>query len=167
MLGWCGPFDVMDNHDIETVLKLATFTKKVGVQDSDAVMLADGVIALAADNARLLRLLTREAEAVARYALAIPAGGPMQPRNTDDMTWARAFVAEVLTAPDGTLIRDKVIDEMADFFMIQRHATRVYEHATRGKISKINTLPEVVIAVIDDFATADREEAFAEGKGSV
>ena len=56
----------------------------------------------------------------------------------------------------------RIADEMADLYMVQRHASRVFCHVTNGAISKVHTLPEVVCAVADDCVTAAANEAAKE-----
>lgn len=67
-----------------------------------------------------------------------------------------------LDADETKPLGQRVADEMADYAMVIDHASRVFCDITSGRISKPNTLPEVVIAVADDLERARQEEAIAE-----
>lgn len=51
----------------------------------------------------------------------------------------------------------RIADEMADFYGVVENVAKVYYHITNGRISKANTLAEVVMAVSDDIYTAECE----------
>lgn len=67
-----------------------------------------------------------------------------------------------LDAGEAKPLQQRVADEMADYAMVIDHASRVYCHITSSRISKPNTLPEVVIAEADDLERHRQEEAIAE-----
>lgn len=63
--------------------------------------------------------------------------------------------------PDGMTYQD-IENELSDFADLIQSATLVYCHATGGKISKLNTKADVVIAVIDECTQAQIDDAIAE-----
>lgn len=68
-----------------------------------------------------------------------------------------------LVAPDPSKeLAQRIHYEFADFKMVVDHCSEVYDHFSRGRISKPNTLPREVITLADDFATQDVKEAVAE-----
>jgi len=53
-------------------------------------------------------------------------------------------------------------DELHDYAMVMDHCTKIYDHFSRGRISKPNTLPSAVIVVAEDLLTEDIQEATKE-----
>ncbi|WP_137009575.1 hypothetical protein [Aquitalea aquatilis] len=58
-----------------------------------------------------------------------------------------------IVAPNGTIDISQLKKELADYSMLLDAAPKVYMHVTGGKISKPNTLPEIVCSVADDYTT--------------
>jgi hypothetical protein len=68
-----------------------------------------------------------------------------------------------LVAPDPEKsLAQRIRDEFADFQMVIDHCTEVYDHFSRGRISKPNTLPREVISEAEGFAQEDTAEAIKE-----
>lgn len=65
--------------------------------------------------------------------------------------------------PDGATA-EQVQAELADYHQFMGYASKVYCELTGGRISKINTLPEVVISVAQEVQQKDIEEAIAEAR---
>ena len=65
------------------------------------------------------------------------------------------FWKGIVCDKDGNLILDQVMRELSDYSNLIENATIVYDHATGGKISKVNTDPDVVCSVIDDYMNED------------
>jgi hypothetical protein len=61
----------------------------------------------------------------------------------------KEFWKEIVENPDGSLNLDQVKRELADFKGLMTRATEVFMHVTGGKVSKLNTLAEVVISLAD------------------
>ena len=53
----------------------------------------------------------------------------------------------------------EIWDELSDYYHVMNSYGKVLCHATGGQISKINTDPDVICAVIDDFVDKLVEEA--------
>lgn len=105
----------------------------------------------------------RRATVLAWLANHVPAKVPEQAASSADyMGTFNAFWRRLVTNPNGTLNPDAVARELHDFSTLIHNASRVYDHVTGGKISKVNTLPEVVIAVADDECTKAVDEALKE-----
>ncbi|MEV8638913.1 hypothetical protein AB0395_45390 [Streptosporangium sp. NPDC051023] len=75
------------------------------------------------------------------------------------------FWKEIVEHPDGTLDRDQLMRELADYRMVLREVGLVYDHITGGRISKPNTLATAVMAVADDRVEEIVAEALAERVG--
>jgi hypothetical protein len=70
-----------------------------------------------------------------------------------------------LAAPDpGKSLAQRIRDEFADFQMVIGHCSEVYDHFSRGRISKPNTLPSEVISIANDVESEDIEEAIKEAR---
>jgi hypothetical protein len=54
--------------------------------------------------------------------------------------------------PDGAT-PEQIQNELDDFHMVIGNVSKVYDHITKGRISKPNTLAEEVISVADDIVT--------------
>lgn len=68
-----------------------------------------------------------------------------------------SLVLDKLVAPDPTkTLAQRIQDAFADFQMVLDHCARIYDHFSRGRISKPNTVPEEVITLAEDFETEDR-----------
>ena len=52
--------------------------------------------------------------------------------------------------------------ELADFSMVVDHCSRIYDEVTGGRVSKPNTLPEVVIGIANDLERERTDEAVRE-----
>ena len=82
--------------------------------------------------------------------------------------WEEFWV--LIVAPGGVLDVEQVKKELYDFRGLMDGAAKVYDHVTGGRISKVLTLPSVVIAVADDVVTETVEaagEELAEQSGGV
>ena len=65
-----------------------------------------------------------------------------------------------VAAPDGEKsLAQRICDEFADFQMVIRHCSEIYDYVTEGQVSKPNTLPSVVKALADYATTKACEEA--------
>ena len=71
---------------------------------------------------------------------------------------------DFLENPDGTLDKDKVMRELADYSWLLDSVAKVYCAITHGRISKQNTLPDVVISVYEDCVTETVNDALEEAK---
>jgi hypothetical protein len=56
----------------------------------------------------------------------------------------------------------QIQNELIDYRELMQRVALVYEHVTHGRISKLNTMAESVIAVADDCAASDTRDAIAE-----
>jgi hypothetical protein len=81
------------------------------------------------------------------------------PKPTETRAQAETWLTSVYGAKP---TRNQLLDEICDYRMVMRTASLVYDHITRGAISKVNTDSDVIIAHADDIATADIEEAVRE-----
>jgi hypothetical protein len=63
----------------------------------------------------------------------------------------RQFWKELIENPDGSINLDQVMRELSDYSTFMDTAARVYCHITDSRISKVNTLPEVIISVFEDI----------------
>lgn len=70
-----------------------------------------------------------------------------------------------IVMPDGEWDLEQVKRELYDYARMIQDVSEVYDHITRGAISKPDTLPEVVIAVADDVLSdifvAERNETLS------
>lgn len=64
--------------------------------------------------------------------------------------------------PNGVVNFEQVKRELFDYHTLLENVPKVYDHITRGRISKPNTLASAVIAIADDLAMADVNEAIRE-----
>lgn len=55
-----------------------------------------------------------------------------------------------IVAPNGVLDLEQVKRELYDFWVVMQQVPKVYDHVTGGKVSKIMTDPDAVIALADD-----------------
>lgn len=77
-------------------------------------------------------------------------------RSLEAFKWAEGLYAgEQLTL-------EHIAAELADFRMLCHEVPLVYDHITRGQVSKATTSASVVIAIADDCTTDDVEEAVKE-----
>ncbi len=60
------------------------------------------------------------------------------------------FWKDIVFNPDGSINVEQLKKELSDFSMVMETASKVYMHITDGKISKVTTLPEVIISEADD-----------------
>jgi hypothetical protein len=58
------------------------------------------------------------------------------------------FWRDIVTTGDGALDVDQVKRELYDYHRLMRDASRVYYEATGGQVSKPNTRPDAVIAIV-------------------
>ena len=66
---------------------------------------------------------------------------------------------------DGT--REKIINELWDYTVFMENTAKVYDHLTRGNISKVNTLPQAVIDEVERIHQEEIDEAVEEAAPSV
>jgi hypothetical protein len=71
---------------------------------------------------------------------------------------------ELVENPDGTFNKDQIMRELSDYAWLMQAVSKVYCCITDGRISKPNTLPDVVIAVYEDLVTKYVDEAIEEYK---
>ena len=74
------------------------------------------------------------------------------------------FWRDIIELPGGNLNLDQIKRELRDYSVFMGFAARVYNHVTGGKISKINTLPDVVITEADAYYHECCEDDKAEMK---
>jgi hypothetical protein len=68
-----------------------------------------------------------------------------------------------LAAPDPEKpLAERIRDEFHDFQMVIHHCSVIYGYVTEGRISKPNTLPEVVMAEADDRERERTDKAITE-----
>jgi hypothetical protein len=58
---------------------------------------------------------------------------------------------------DGT--REKIINELWDYTVFMENTAKVYDHLTRGNISKVNTIPQAVIDEVERIHQEEIDEA--------
>lgn len=63
---------------------------------------------------------------------------------------------------EGKTLKEAIAAEMSDYEMIIDHCTQIYGAASGYRISKPNTLPSNVIAIMEDIAQKDIDEAVRE-----
>lgn len=63
---------------------------------------------------------------------------------------------------DGVLDKDAVMRELSDFHTLIQNVPLVYDHATRGRITKPNTSADFVIREIDESERRSWNETFNE-----
>lgn len=68
---------------------------------------------------------------------------------------------EIVELPDGTLNRDQVMRELADYSTLIDNVTRVYDCMSGGRISKPHTLPDSVISTCEEVQHSVYEYWFA------
>lgn len=61
-----------------------------------------------------------------------------------------SFFKDIVENPDGTLNKDQVMRELADYTVFMDTASKVYCNITHGRISKINTNADAIISVYED-----------------
>ncbi|WP_037935378.1 hypothetical protein [Streptosporangium roseum] len=75
------------------------------------------------------------------------------------------FWKDIVENPDGTLNRDQLMRELFDYHVVMEQVGQVYCHITNGRISKLNTLANTVIAVADERIEEIVAEALADLPG--
>lgn len=83
----------------------------------------------------------------------------------DYVTTYNDFWKDLVENPDGTLNHDQLMRELADYHMVMGQVRQVYCHITNGRISKLNTLANTVIAVADERIEEIVAEALADLPG--
>ena len=73
-----------------------------------------------------------------------------------EMFWAS------IVAPDGELIVEQVMRELADYSALMTRVSKVYMHITGGRMSKTNYTAEGVIEVADEHIERLIAEAIAD-----
>ena len=61
------------------------------------------------------------------------------------------FWKELVEDKHGNLSKEKMMRELHDFKMVMENVSKVYMHITNSRISKPNTLAEVVIEQADEY----------------
>lgn len=56
-----------------------------------------------------------------------------------------------IISPNGEIDCEQIKKELYDYHCIMREVSKVYDHITRGRISKPNTVAEAVIGEADDI----------------
>lgn len=69
---------------------------------------------------------------------------------SDYMTTYNETWKDIVENPDGTLDKDKVARELADYSMIMGHCTEIYLWASNEAVGKPATLPSVVIGMAEE-----------------
>jgi hypothetical protein len=102
--------------------------------------------------------------------------GGIGKRGGDDQEWGRMlffgdrntvndvdFTCYARAAlPRASDIIEELQKDLVDMKMLIDHLTRTYDHFSRGRISKPNTLPEEVFKVAEELDMADIDEELAE-----
>jgi hypothetical protein len=92
----------------------------------------------------------RKAVAIAIIFNALAKANQLGLREAEvDNYWAE--IIQSVTEEDGVTKAEAVRRELIDYHMVMEFAAIVYDHATGGRVSKLNTLPQAVCAVIDDY----------------
>ena len=60
--------------------------------------------------------------------------------------------------------REKIINELWDYTVFMENTIKVYDHLTRGNITKINTLPQAVIDEVERIHQQEIDEAVREAE---
>lgn len=60
------------------------------------------------------------------------------------------FWRPIVCNPDGCINQDKLNAELWDYYTFMGTAAKVYDGITGGRVSKINTLPEAILAENED-----------------
>jgi len=71
---------------------------------------------------------------------------------------------DIVENPDGTLNKDQVMRELADYTVILEEVPKVYCHITNGRVSYPNTHANVVIGIADEVEQERWEEWLNEQK---
>ncbi|MGI4862411.1 MAG: hypothetical protein ACRYFZ_00695 [Janthinobacterium lividum] len=72
------------------------------------------------------------------------------------------FWAELCLNPDGSANLDQIKRELSDFREIMDSVSEVYDHLTKGRISKPNTCAKAVIGEVEALQQQDIDDAVAE-----
>ncbi len=72
------------------------------------------------------------------------------------------FWKELVENPDGTLNKEQVMKELADFSFIIGSVTKVYCHLSNSRMSNPMILPEVVLSVIEDVQNEHTNDCIKE-----
>lgn len=75
---------------------------------------------------------------------------------------AEQALDEVVAPDPDKPLAQRIRDEFADFQMVLHHCSVIYDYVSGGRISKPNTLPDVVKAEADDRERERTDEAIAE-----
>lgn len=118
--------------------------------------------AMAAAGTADLETLARVAVTTAAPHLAAATLNDFRRTTRDDyQDTYRDWWAGIVENPDGTLNRDHVARELADYAALMAAASEVYCAVTNGRISKPNTLPAAVIGLAEECAQELADEAVA------
>jgi hypothetical protein len=109
----------------------------------------------------LTQLLDREMISLRRPLREIEPMPYYDQTQTPDEAWEQTW-KEIVCNADGTINADLVKLELSDFSMLLRYYAVVLQHATGGRISKENTHPSAIMAVIDDYISERVAEAVEE-----
>jgi hypothetical protein len=77
------------------------------------------------------------------------------------------FWAEICLNPDGSVNLDQVQRELSDFREMMNSVSTVYDHLTKGRISKPNTCAKVVIQEVEALQQQEVDEAVKEVEDGV
>lgn len=72
------------------------------------------------------------------------------------------FWRPIVCNQDGTINQDKLNAELWDYYTFMGTAAKVYDGITGGRVSKINTLPEAILAENEDHLQRCIQEAVEE-----
>jgi hypothetical protein len=81
------------------------------------------------------------------------------PETPDYMVTYASHWQHIVENPDGSLNKDQVAREMADYLMIMEHCTEIYSEVSRSRVSKPETLPSVVIGMYHEALTEAEDDA--------
>ena len=73
------------------------------------------------------------------------------------------FWKEIIEKKDGSINKTQLKKELADFSMLIRHVTKMYDYISRGRISYPQTKPEAVIELYEELLNEAYEEGYIEG----
>lgn len=74
----------------------------------------------------------------------------MTKQTVDYMQEYESFWREIVERPDGTLKRDQVARELADYSRLIQRAQEVYLAVTGERIGKVETMPAPIIEIVNE-----------------
>jgi hypothetical protein len=81
------------------------------------------------------------------------------PETPDYMVTYAGHWQHIVENPDGSLNKDQVARELADYLMIMKHCAEIYSEVSRGRVSKPETLPSVVTGMYHEALNEAEDDA--------